>query len=105
MGIEQTPPKFVLSEWERSVREYAEEGLAAVKRAFAAEDGPGRDQAMEEMRVADRLLHGRIGFDPVIAHLNAHDALVKALKMAKYAIKGREHTGFIDAALRLAGKE
>lgn len=30
--------------------------------------------------------------------------LVKALQQAKYAIKGREHTGFIDAALLAAGE-
>lgn len=29
--------------------------------------------------------------------------LVKALQQAQYAIKGREHTGFIDAALAAAG--
>lgn len=29
--------------------------------------------------------------------------LVKALQQAQYAIKGREHTGFIDAALIAAG--
>lgn len=31
--------------------------------------------------------------------------LVKALRQAQYAIKGREHTGFIDAALASAGAE
>lgn len=35
---------------------------------------------------------------------NSHAILVKALKQAKYAIKGREHTGFIDAALKAAGE-
>ena len=39
-----------------------------------------------------------------IALLAIQAHLVKALKQAKYAIKGREHTGFIDIAIESAGE-